>query len=55
MLQGASDKEIANSMQISIHTVKGDGKSIRMKDNVKTRLQLISALLGHGLPPSWGS
>ncbi len=35
-----------------IHTVKDYGKSIRVKYNVKTRVQLISALLGRALQTS---
>ena len=46
MLKGASDREIAEQLLISIHTVKEYGKSIRRKYQVKSRLQLISALLG---------
>jgi DNA-binding CsgD family transcriptional regulator len=49
MLRGASDLEIADQLQIFIHTVKEHGKSIRYKYNVKTRLQLISMLLGCAL------
>ncbi|MFZ0406888.1 MAG: LuxR C-terminal-related transcriptional regulator [Cyanobium sp.] len=45
-LKGFSDVQIADAMQISVHTVKDYGKSIRGKYNVKTRLQLVSALLG---------
>jgi DNA-binding NarL/FixJ family response regulator len=46
MLKGASDRDISEHLLISIHTVKGYGKSIRRKYNVKSRLQLISVLLG---------
>jgi two-component system response regulator NreC len=46
MLKGASDREIAEQLLISIYTVKEYGKSIRRKYQVKSRLQLISALLG---------
>ncbi len=42
----ASDQEIAEHLLISIHTVKEYGKNIRRKYQVKSRLQLISALLG---------
>lgn len=49
LLQGASDLEIARHLQISIHTVKEYGKSIRAKYKVKTRLQLLSSLLGSSL------
>ena len=45
MLKGATDREIAGHLLISIHTVKEYGKSIRGKYQVKTRLQLISTLL----------
>ena len=43
---------IADALGISIHTVKDYGKSIRVKYNVKTRVQLISALLGRALQTS---
>lgn len=46
MLRGATDREIADQLLISVHTVKEYGKSIRRKYQVKSRLQLISALLG---------
>ncbi len=49
LLQGASDREISDRLSISIYTVKEYGKSIRYKYNVKSRLQLISALLGRNL------
>jgi DNA-binding NarL/FixJ family response regulator len=49
MLKGLSDVAIANALAISIHTVKDYGKSIRAKYNVKTRIQLISALLGRAI------
>lgn len=49
LLKGASDREISDHLLISIHTVKEYGKSIRRKYNVKSRLQLISALLGRNL------
>jgi DNA-binding NarL/FixJ family response regulator len=45
LLKGVSDVQIAEQLQISIHTVKEYGKRIRRKYQVKTRLQLISALL----------
>jgi hypothetical protein len=41
-----------DTLGISIHTVKDYGKSIRVKYNVKTRVQLISALLGRALQTS---
>jgi len=49
MLKGASDRDISEQLLISIHTVKEYGKSIRRKYQVKSRLQLISALLGRKL------
>lgn len=49
MLKGATDREISETMLISIHTVKEHGQSIRRKYQVKSRLQLISALLGRNL------
>ena len=52
LLKGASDLDIAEQLQISVYTVKEYGKSIRNKYQVKTRLQLISALLGSVLPKS---
>jgi DNA-binding NarL/FixJ family response regulator len=52
LLQGKSDVAIANALGISIHTVKDYGKSIRAKYNVKTRVQLISSLLGRALHQS---
>lgn len=52
LLKGASDREISDDLLISIHTVKEYGKSIRRKYQVKSRLQLISALLGRNLQAS---
>jgi DNA-binding NarL/FixJ family response regulator len=49
LLKGLSDVAIADALGISIYTVKDYGKSIRAKYNVKTRVQLISALLGRAL------
>jgi DNA-binding NarL/FixJ family response regulator len=49
MLKGASDRDISEHLLISIHTVKEYGKSIRRKYRVKSRLQLISMLLGQRL------
>ena len=46
MRKGATDRDMAEHLLISIHTVKEYGKSIRRKYQVKSRLQLISALLG---------
>jgi len=51
MLKGASDRDISDQLLISIHTVKDYGKSIRSKYQVKSRLQLISALLGRSHEP----
>ena len=45
-LKGASDRDISEHLLISVHTVKEYGKSIRRKYRVKSRLQLISMLLG---------
>lgn len=55
LLKGASDREISDHLLISIHTVKEYGKSIRRKYQVKSRLQLISALLGRNLQASGSS
>jgi len=52
LLKGLSDVAFADALGISIHTVKDYGKSIRVKYNVKTRVQLISALLGRALQTS---
>jgi DNA-binding NarL/FixJ family response regulator len=49
MLKGASDRDISEHLLISIHTVKEYGKSIRRKYRVKSRLQLVSMLLGQRL------
>ena len=46
MLKGATDRDISEHLLISVHTVKEYGKSIRRKYLVKSRLQLISMLLG---------
>jgi len=46
MHQGASDRDFFEHLLISIHTVKEYGQSIRRNDQVKSRLQLIRALLG---------
>ena len=51
LLKGLSDIEITDHLQLSIHTVKEHGKNIRRKYNVKTRLRLISILLGRALSP----
>jgi DNA-binding NarL/FixJ family response regulator len=45
MLQGRSDKQISEEINLSPDTVKWYGKSIRSKYNVKSRLQLIAMLL----------
>jgi hypothetical protein len=52
LLKGLSDVAIADALGISIHTVKDYGKSIRVKYNFKTRVQLISALLERALQTS---
>lgn len=52
MLKGATDRDISEHLLISVHTVKEYGKSIRRKYNVKSRLQLISALLGRKQTPA---
>jgi DNA-binding NarL/FixJ family response regulator len=51
MLKGFTDRDISDKLQISVYTVKEYGKSIRDKYQVKTRLQLISALLSRNLLP----
>ena len=52
MLKGAADRDISEHLLISVHTVKEYGKSIRRKYNVKSRLQLISALLAGRQAPA---
>lgn len=52
MLKGATDRDISEHLLLSVHTVKEYGKSIRRKYNVKSRLQLISALLGRLQAPA---
>ena len=52
MLKGVSDMDIAVQLQLSIHTVKEYGKSIRKKYRVKTRLQLIAILVSRVMSPS---
>ena len=52
MLKGATDRDISEHLLISVHTVKEHGKAIRRKYNVKSRLQLISALLGRLQAPA---
>ena len=52
MLKGATDREIAGHLLISIHAVKEYGKSIHRKYQVKTRLQLISTLLERRRAPA---
>jgi DNA-binding NarL/FixJ family response regulator len=52
MLKGATDRDISEHLLISVHTVKEYGKSIRRKYNVKSRPQLISALLGRLQAPA---
>jgi DNA-binding NarL/FixJ family response regulator len=52
MLQGKTDKQISEAMNLSPDTVKWYGKSIRNKYNVKSRLQLITMLLAAKLQPS---
>jgi DNA-binding CsgD family transcriptional regulator len=52
LLKGLSDVAIAAALGISIHTANDYGKRIRVKYNVKTRVQLISALLGRALQTS---
>ena len=46
LLKGLFHMEVAYQLRLSIYTVKEHGKSIRKKYNVKTRLQLISLVLG---------
>ena len=52
MLKGATDRDVSEHLLISVHTVKEYGKSIRRKYNVKSRPQLISALLGRLQAPA---
>jgi DNA-binding NarL/FixJ family response regulator len=52
ILKGCSDQDISEQLRISIYTVKGYGKSIRKKYQVKSRLQLISSLLARNLQAS---
>ena len=51
LLKGFSDVDISVQLQLSIHTVKEYGKSIRKKYRVKTRMQLIAILLGRVMSP----
>lgn len=52
LLKGLVGCRHRRCLGISIHTVKHYGKSIRVKYNVKTRIQLISVLLGRSLQTS---
>jgi DNA-binding NarL/FixJ family response regulator len=45
MIDGLSDRDIAERIGLSIHTVRGYNKSIRHKYGVKNRLQLASMML----------
>ena len=45
MLKGLNDREIANSLCLSIHTVRDYNKSIRYKFGVKSKLQLIAVMV----------
>ena len=45
MIRGLSDRDIANHLHLSIHTVRDYNKSIRNKFGVKSKLQLASMML----------
>ena len=45
MIGGLSDREIADSLQLSFHTIRDYNKSIRNKYGVKSKLQLASMML----------
>ncbi len=52
MISGLSDRDIANSLHLSIHTVRDYNKSIRRKYGVKSKMQLAAMMLrmSIGLP-----
>jgi DNA-binding NarL/FixJ family response regulator len=45
MIRGLSDRDIANLLHLSIHTVRDYNKSIRNKFGVKSKLQLAAMML----------
>jgi DNA-binding NarL/FixJ family response regulator len=45
MIRGLSDRDIANLLHLSIHTIRDYNKSIRNKYGVKSKLQLASMVL----------
>ena len=49
MISGMSDLGIADSLRLSIHTVRDYNKSIRNKFGVKSKVQLAAVMLRHSL------
>lgn len=49
MIDGFSDREIADSLCLSIHTVRDYNKSIRRKFGVKSKVQLAAMIVRHSL------
>ena len=49
MIRGSTDQEIADSLRLSIHTVRDYNKSIRNKFGVKSKVQLAAMMLRHSL------
>lgn len=49
MVSGLSDQGIADSLRLSIHTVRDYNKSIRNKFGVKSKVQLAAMMLRHSL------
>jgi len=49
MISGFSDREIADSLNLSIHTIRDYNKSIRSKFGVKSKVQLAAMILRHSL------
>ncbi len=49
MIGGLTDRDIANQLHLSIHTIRDHNKSIRSKFGVKSKLQLASMMLRNSL------
>ena len=49
MVSGLTDREIADSLILSIHTVRDYSKSIRNKFGVKSKLQLAATILRNSM------
>ena len=49
MVSGSTDQEIADSLRLSIHTVRDYNKSIRNKFGVKSKVQLAAMMVRHSL------